>query len=341
MGSIRPRWRPFAAAMFAVVIGIAALPPLQALAQTETQTPPVEEARALYEQAKFGDAITLLRSALSSGQVAGANALAARELIARCLVRSGNRLEAKEAFKGLLHLNPSYRPAPGALPPDEREVFRLALDEFQSEQIEAGNRVPASISFMFGVGSGDNKDLGEVAAAGGGDDKFDVDPNFGAAVRFPIKPRWSVEIEMQRFRATNADTFPAPNQTEYEITALPLSVSVYYAAMTNPKWRVNVFGGVGSMLVATSSIRFNFGSAIFSLSDQKNGFYGHAGVEGEYLVHPRFAVYGRLLGRVAKASDLYSDSEITLYSSDAAIKGREVDFSGFGAHVGVRAYIGY
>ena len=54
------------------------------------------------------------------------------------------------------------------------------------------------------------------------DKEFDVDPSFGAAVRFPIKPRWSLEIEMQRFRATNADTFPGQQQAKYEITALPL-----------------------------------------------------------------------------------------------------------------------
>ena len=139
---------------------------------------------------------------------------------------------------------------------------------------------------------------------------------------------------------TNADSFPGDNQAIYEITALPLSLSLYYAAMTNPKWRVNVFGGVGSLLAATSSIRFNFGTVTVAVSDQKNGLYGHAGVEGEYLVHPRVAAYGRVLGRVASATDLYSDSELEAYGT-AQIKGREVNFSGFGAHVGVRAYIGY
>ena len=121
--------------------GGGAILPLQALAQTS----PVQEAQSLYEQAQFDQAITLLRDALSTGRVTGGQALAAREMIARCLARSGNRLEAKEAFKGLLHLNPSYRPAAGTVPPDEIEVFQLALDEFHAEQIEAGNRVPASL----------------------------------------------------------------------------------------------------------------------------------------------------------------------------------------------------
>ena len=118
-------------------------------------------------------------------------------------------------------------------------------------------------------------------------------------------------------------------------------MSLYYAAVTNPKWRVNVFGGVGSLLVATSSINLGFGSVSLPVSDQKNGFYGHAGLEGEYLVTPRFAAYGRVLGRVAKASDLFSDYALKLYSAAVPIKGSEVNFTGFGAHVGLRAYIGY
>jgi len=335
MGSIRPRWRPFAAAMMAMLAGVLVLAPLPALAQST----PVDEARSLYEQARFDEAITMLRDALQSGRVAGDQAMAARELIARCMVRSGNRIEGKQAFKGLLYLNPSYRPAEGSLPPDEMEVYRLARAEFDREQIEAGERVPASISFHFGVGSGDNKDLAEIAKAGGGMDTYDVDPSFGPAVRFPIRPRWSLEIEMQRFRATNADSFPGTSQAKYEVTALPISVSLYYAAMTNPKWRVNVFGGLGVM-PATSDISFDFGTVTLSVNDQTTGFYGHAGLEGEFLVHPRIAAFGRVLGRVANASDVYKDNELEAYGT-AKLSGREVNFSGFGAHAGLRAYIGY
>jgi hypothetical protein len=220
------------------------------------------------------------------------------------------------------------------------EVYALAREEFDREQIAAGERVPASIAFHFGVGSGDNEDLAEIAAAGGGEDKFDVDPSFGAAVRFPIRPRWSLEIEMQRFRATNADSFPGDSKAIYEITALPISVSLHYIAITNPKWRVNVFAGLGSLVAATSSIKFNLGSAILSVTDQTNGFYGHSGIEGEYLVHPRIAAFGRVLGRIANASDVYKDNELEAYGT-AALEGREVSFNGFGAHAGVRAYIGY
>jgi tetratricopeptide (TPR) repeat protein len=335
MGSTRPGWRPFAVALLALIAVAPALAPRAAYAQA----PAVDEARALYDQAQFEQATALLREALTTGRVSGADATAARELLARCLVRTGNRLEARQAFKALLYRNPAYRP-PAGIPPDEVEVFVLARSEYDAEQIEAGRRVPASLAFHYGVGSGANEDLAEIAVAGGGDKQFDVDESFGGAVRFPISPRWSLEIEMQRFRAANADTFPGDNRAVYEVSALPLSLSAYYAAIVNPKWRVNVFGGVGSLLAATSSIRFNFGSVTLQLSDQKNGFYGHAGVEGEYLVTPRFAAWGRALARVANAGDIYSGSELIAYGV-APLKGREVNFSGVGAHVGLRAYIGY
>jgi hypothetical protein len=325
-----------AAALLAMVVSASVLPAQRAHAQAS----PVQEAQSLYGEARFDEAITKLRDALSTGRVTGADAVAARELLARCLVRTGNRIEAKEAFKGQLRAHPTYRPESGSMPPDEFEVYELARREYEAEQIEAGERVPASLSLHYGIGGGANEDLAEVAVAGGGEDQYDVDPSFGGAVRFPVRPRWSLEIEMQRFRATNADSFPGDNQALYEITAMPLSLSLYYAALANPKWRVNVFGGLGMLLAATSSIRFDFGTATLSLTDQKNGFYGHAGAEGEYLVHPRFAFFGRVLGRVATATDLYEDTDLEAYGT-AQLSGREINFSGFGAHVGVRAYVGY
>src|SRR5262245_59316792 len=81
----------------------------------------IDKARDQYEQGQFSEAIDDLRAELASGRLTGSSAREARELIARCLVRQGNRPDAKEAFKAQLHLDPSYRPAPGSLPPDEQE----------------------------------------------------------------------------------------------------------------------------------------------------------------------------------------------------------------------------
>lgn len=301
----------------------------------------LQQAQALYDQSDFTGAQTLLRDKLASGVINGAEVRPARELLARSLVRSGNRVEAKEAFKGLIRRFPSYRPNASNVSPDEREVFDLALREVNSEQIEAGQRVPASLGFSFGVGSGANKDMAEIAVAGGGTPEYDVKPQFGGSVRFPLSQRLSLELELQRFRATNADSFPVDNRANYEVSALPFSLSLYYAALTRSHYRLNLFGGAGPLLTTVSKIEFgDFSGTAITLSNQKTGMYGHAGLEAEYLVTNRISLSGRVMGRIAKAEKLLEDFDFDAYGS-ATLKDREVEFNGFGATVGLRAYIGY
>src|SRR6266487_1769514 len=89
----------------ALMLAIVAAPVLQS-STAWAISPALEEAQALYDGAKFTDAIAKLRDALSSGQLAGTDAIAARALMARCLVKSGNRVEAKQAFKFVLRQQP-------------------------------------------------------------------------------------------------------------------------------------------------------------------------------------------------------------------------------------------
>src|SRR5690348_8292255 len=156
---------------------------------------PVQQAQALYDQAKFADAAALLRTAIEQKQVTGNDELKARELLGRSLVKSGNRLAAKDAFKALLHEDSAYRLDTLTVPPDEVEVFDLAVKDITAEQIASGQRVPASITLFGGVGSGANKTLGDVVKVGGGKDKFDSKGEFGGSVRFPLHPRISLDIE--------------------------------------------------------------------------------------------------------------------------------------------------
>ena len=327
-----------AALAFAALL---ASPAYFAIGTAWAAAPVVDEAKALYDQARFAEGADKLREALAAGTVRGRDEIAAKELLGRCLVKAGDRLEAKEAFKSLLRQDGGHRLDSQNVPPDEIEVFELARREITSEQIQTGNRVPASLAFSWGMGSGDNKNMAELPNAGGGEDKFENKPSFGGSVRFPITRRLSLDIEMQRFLATATDTFPETNGGRYEINAYPISASVYHATISNPRWRLNTFLGLGAMTAATSTIRFFLGSERVALSDQKTGFYGHGGFEGEFLLTPRFAVTGRVLGRMAKVSGLYKDSDLTLYGPNSPLANREIDFSGFGAHVGVRAYIGY
>lgn len=314
-------------------------PAAPAAAATATLTP-IEQGQKLYDAARFAEAAAALRAALSSGQVTGNDVVTARALMARCLVKAGNRLEAKQAFETVLRMDPAWRPDAVVVPPDEMDVFKLALAAVTQEQIEAGRRIPASVGFWYGMGSGDNKSLGEIQHFLGGEEKLDSKPEFGGSVRFPLRPRWSLDLELARFRATGHDSTKAPDTIEFEAAAMPMVVSVYWAALTGPRQRVNLFVGGGPLLAATNSMDLPFFTFRIKIADEKTGLYAHAGVEGEWLVHPKLAVTGRALYRSATASKLYHDSTLELYGTKQ-IKDRKADFSGFGANIGLRAYIGY
>ena len=310
--------------------------PLAGTSTAWAASPALEEAQALYDGARFTDAVARIREALSSGQLAGNDAIAARALLARCLVKSGNRLEAKQAFKFVLRQQPGWRPD-ASVGPDEREVFELAQRELTAEQIEAGKRIPASVSFNLGPGSGENKDMADFAQEfGSTQDKYDNKPQIGGAVRFPVTRTLSLELELQRLRATNQ-----ADEAELEITAYPLFVSVYHSTFSRSMFRANLFvgGGILSSAISKIEIPLDTGSGIvpISLSGQKNGAYFHGGLEAEFLAHSRLALTARLLGRYAKASgvlDEYGDFA-TEYAD------RDIDFSGLAATFGLRAYIGY
>lgn len=304
----------------------------------------LDDAKNLYDQAKFSDAVNKLRDGLASGQVTGSDAANARALIGRCLVKAGKRVEAKEAFKALLRQDSGFRLDSAVVPPDEMDVFKLAVNEVTAEQIEAGKRVPASLAFLVGVGSGANKDLGEFVKSGGGKDKFDSKTEFGVSVRFPLRPRVSLDLEISRFRATNADSGNSfsSQKVEYEATAIPMIVSLYYAALPKERYRVNLFVGAGSLAASRVAFKIPNGpDRYLTISDERQGFIFQGGVEGEYLVSPKFSLSGRVLGRSATASGFYKNDDLYLYDSNVKLDNRKVDFSGFGAFVAMRAYIGY
>lgn len=320
------------------------LTPALRVAVAHAESPVVADAQALYDTAKFPEAVTKLRDALGSGQITGTDALAARALMARCLVKAGNRLEAKQVFKTVLRSDPAWRPDALSVPPDEMDVFILALKEINAEQIEAGQRIPASLSFFLGKGSSTNSDFAKLASAGGSKDGFDSKLQFGGSVRFPIKPRWSLDIQLMQFKAEASDSFVVNPLYGYEATATPIALSVYWTAMTGSKHRVYVFGGGGPMLASRAALKFKDPSIGYFVADEGVGTYLHAGVEGEWLLSPRLSVNGSLSGRSAKKSGLFKDvnESLNLYSvPNGELRNQEVDFSGFGAYVGLRAYIGY
>jgi hypothetical protein len=248
---------------------------------------------------------------------------------------------ARKTWLGILRQDPQYRVDEVRTPPDEVVIFREALSQFQAEQEQASKRVPASLSAFYGIGSGANEDLGEYVAIGGGDTQYDPKPEFGMGVRFPLRPKLSFDIEVQRFHATNEDSFPGTERSTYQASALPVVFSLVYTLHERGKMRASIFGGGGPMLGSYVSDRFLFfGILPLQLTDTKVGVYLHAGLEAEYQLHPKLSVTARGLVRSAKASGMYEGVEFTQYAT-GNLGDRDLDFSGYGLSLGLRGYIGY
>lgn len=328
--------RAFVAALALLVLG-AAVAPRAAFAQAA----PLAKAQQQYDAGRFADALTSVQAVLAGGEVTGSDAVAARELLARCQAKTGDAAGAKKTFLQILRQDPQYRLDEVRTPPDEVAVFKLALAAYEAEQATARARIPASISAFMGIGSGKNEDFGEYVAIGGGSKEFDTNPEFGLGVRFPLAPKWSLDLEMTRFRATNEDSVSGAAQSTYELTATSLAVSVVYLIHDSGKFRASVFAGGGPLLNAYAADKFLFIASIpIKVTDTKTGTYFHGGLEGEYLLHPKLSLTGRATFRSAKATGMFEGSEFTQYAS-GSIGDRDLDFSGYGIALGLRGYIGY
>lgn len=313
---------------------------------------PLEQARHLYEAAKFADAVRTLDGALHNGLVTGDDVIQARALRARCLVKAGRRLEAKEAFKAVLRIDRGFRMDPNEIPPDEMDTYKLAAQEIDSETFEAGKRFPASIGFSGGGGSAVNQDLADLASSAGvaPSEDFTEKAEFGYSVRFPLKPRLSIDFEVFSLKATTTDKLPPTRNAhaKYEATAMPFVVSLVRNFSSSPKKHLNGFVGVGPM---PSQSIIEYQQTLVSgrlIPDQivghNQGWYLQAGLEGEYLFQPRLALTGRVLARRANSGELHwprEDFEIYESWPNSTLNKRSVDFSGIAANVGIRAYIGY
>lgn len=311
--------------------------------------PTFDHALQLYNDSRFNEAIGEIESLLRGGALRGDQLNQARELRARCLAKLGRRLESQEAYKAILSTDASYRADPVVIPPDEMEPFKLALKDFQAEQLQEGKRFPASIGFLYGVGQAVNQDLVDLASESGfGEaDDFEASNEFGYSVRFPLAPKLSVDVEVSRLRAETQDKSLSTDHAEYTAAAIPIVTSVFYNVISNPRWRINGFGGLGA-LPSEAVVEFqhdHLGRLIpVQIVGRKTGIYLHVGVEGELLASPRFAVLGRILARYANSGELdWNRPDFEVYQGFPAstLGGRSVDFSGLAAHIGVRAYIGY
>jgi hypothetical protein len=335
-------------ALLLAAVSLVVLLPVTLHAQ---DAPSLDHARQLYNESRFSDAIGEIETLLRQGAVRGDQMTTARELRARCLAKLGRRLEAQEAYLAILQSDASYRADPVVIPPDEMEPFRNALRKFQAEQVRAGRRFPASVGLLYGAGQAVNQDLVDLASTSGAGEApdFEASKEFGYSVRFPLQPRLSIDLEVTRLRADTQDAVDPSLDTHasYQSAAIPIVASGLYNLISNPKWRLNGFAGAGPMQ-SEATVEFlhnHLGRLIpVQIVGRKTGVYLHAGLEGEYLLIPRFAVTGRFLARYANSGELdWKRPDFEVYEGFPASKlgGRAVDFSGLAFHAGIRAYIGY
>ena len=312
----------------------------------------IEQARSLYVESKFQAASNLLADALRDGRVTGDDLNAARALRARCLAKLGRRIESKELFKAVLRSDANFRLDPLQVPPDEMDSFDRALREFQAEQVEAGKRYPSSLGLWYGRGQGVHQDIVDLASSAGvaEADDFESSGDFGLSVRFPLKPRWSLDIEVSRLRGTTEDQLPSSRNAHatYTVTATPVVATLLHHFGESRKLNLSAFVGAGLM---PSAATIEFERSLVSgrviptqLVGEKTGLYLHAGGEGELFMSPRFALSARVAVRRASSGKLdWPRDDFELYETypQSVLGERSVDFSGLAAHIGVRAYIGY
>ena len=313
---------------------------------------PLEQARALYEASRFADAVDLLTSAIERGRLTGDDVTAARELRARALVKAGRRLEAKEAFKSMLRADAQYRPDAMQVPPDEMDIFNLAKSEIDSELLQAGRRFPASIGFLYGMGQSVNQDLVDLASSNTAYPEapnFEASKEFGAAVRIPIRPRWSADFEITRLRATVSDEVDptTDDHATYVSSATPIVASIVRSLSSSSHWHVNALAGVG-MMPSEAIVEFTHqhGTRFIPVQivGRATGPFVHGGVEAEFLPTERFAIAARVTGRYAKSGDLkWNAPTFEVYEGfpESQLGKRSEDFSGLAAILGLRFYIGY
>jgi pentatricopeptide repeat protein len=132
------------ARMWTLGLFIILLTPLSARGQvqsTPNASEAIQRAQEYYDQSSFEAAIELLQDALTKGSAKAAETQAARELLARCYVKSGKSDKAREVFKGLLKDESNYAPDPVRVPPDELAVFEEARNEFKNEALRQSTQM--------------------------------------------------------------------------------------------------------------------------------------------------------------------------------------------------------
>jgi len=153
---------------------------------------------------------------------------------------------------------------------------------------------------------------------------------YGGSLRYQVSPRLALDLEvnLMKPKSTTEDS-PDPD-IEVETPAMAIPLSLYYTLSENDQYRFNLFGGAG--LLSGAKLEASQGSDDAE-TESASSFYGHAGLEAQWMLSPQFSLGARVLGRTAKATTESEDglSEFDLdYTGVAFGLGARISFGGGG-----------
>ena len=174
-----------------------------------------------YDQSRFDEAITLLRDLVDREALDDKSRTRALEILARCYVKKGYPVLAKDMFKELLEINPGYRPDPIQVPPDEAALFDRARKEFLTEP--EGSRRTAARAARSAEAEGPPRAETTVAPMTG-------------RLELRVHPYASFYVD-DTLRATNVST------ARVDLAAGEHNVRVVHPAFEPKEWRVRLLSG--------------------------------------------------------------------------------------------------
>jgi hypothetical protein len=186
-----------------------------------------------------------------------------------------------------------------------------------------------SLGGNFGVGTYSNSQFNDSLTAIGlkhVTDGFE----YGGSIRYGVSEKVALDYEVNLLNGKVTDDTKTPN-VDITTKAVALPLSMYYLLSQNDKYAFHLILGAGPMV--STKWKVTDGTVLGTAeSASKTTFYAHGGFEGDWMVGKTVAITGRVLGRLAKASDVEDALNPNVKT--------DVDLSGFAFGLGLRVYFG-
>ena len=185
-----------------------------------------------------------------------------------------------------------------------------------------------SIGGTFGTGIYSNSKINDGLDPGV--DKVSSGWEYGGSLRYQASPRLALDLGATMM-VPKSTTPATPDDIVLSTPGTAVPLSLYYTVSENDQYRFNMFGGAGMVFGAKGKEEGGGSPAVES--ESASAFYGHGGVEAQWMVSPQFALGARVLGRTAKATvkGATPDDDLEIdYSGVAFGLGAQMMFGGVG-----------